>query len=341
MMKQSMVLLFSTIFIFLSQLSALESQSQNKIQWLSNYEEAINLSKSSSKPVILFFTGSDWCTWCNKLEEEVLNTAEFYQDAGSKFIFVKLDFPLNSPLSPQLTAQNKQLQKKYDIRSFPTIILLDGQSQQQIGITGYRQGGGKQYATHLFKMVNDFSTYRDKMQNLEQKKFSSLELKHLYERAKEIGQESDANRLMMLGMQSEHPQFFMTERYRFLVNEGRLADKEAVLLKKRLLELDPSNEYQTHYLLAVIDFEACCENSDNHTPEAVVAPLIAYIDRFGKQDQENLWRLQMIISQVFFDGNDLNRALKFAQDSYESAPSSVKPEIATAVKNIKSQIFKK
>src|SRR3989339_2036693 len=76
-------------------LSAANSQhtTLSTIQWHTNYDEAAELAKTKSVPLVLFFTGSDWCTWCTKLEKEALDTKEFARLVGDKFVFVKLDFP--------------------------------------------------------------------------------------------------------------------------------------------------------------------------------------------------------------------------------------------------------
>lgn len=287
-----------------------------------------------------FFTGSDWCSWCNKLEEEVFDDPEFAQAAADQFIFLKLDFPLNTSLPANLAAQNKQLQKKFDIRSFPTVILIDANYQQQIGTTGYRAGGGKQYATHLFGMVNDYAGYKGKMRSLGQQKLSSADLRQLYEKAKALSLDNDARLVLRIGMETEDNLFFLTEQYRFLVGEGQIAGQEAVALKLQLLNGDPQNLRKTHYHLAVIDFEAGYENSEREdlSADALVAPLLQYIERFGAQDKENLWRLQMIISQVYFDKSRLTDSLRYAKQAYLSAPASVQSEIAMAIKNIEMQL---
>ena len=43
------------------------------LQWQQNYDEALRLSKESGKPVFAFFTGSDWCGWCIRLDREILS----------------------------------------------------------------------------------------------------------------------------------------------------------------------------------------------------------------------------------------------------------------------------
>ncbi len=339
-MKKFLSVLFTMLcvqFFCLSQAEA--NATQTKINWLTNYEDAVNQSKASSKPIVLFFTGSDWCGWCNKLDEEALDTADFAQAAGDKFIFVKLDFPLNTSLPPQQTAQNKQLQKKFDIRSFPTIVILDSQQQQQIGTTGYRPGGGKQYAQHLLKMVSDYSSYKGKMSSLDNHQLSGEALRDLYTQANELGLHNDAIKIVKAGMKSDEEQYFLTERYRFLVSEGQMRDQEALDLRERLLKSDPENENSIHYQVAVIDFEATCEDAakENFSPEKAVAPLVAYINKFGDQDKSNLWRIQMIIAQVYFDKNKHSEALEYAQKAKDNAPASVQNEIALVIKNIQSQ----
>ena len=131
----------------------------------------------------------------------------------------------------------------------------------------------------------------------------------------------------------------MIERYRLMAKEGLLSSAEAVQLKQKLTDLDPENDSRIQYQIALIDFEANNDlDKEQRAPEIAVAPLVDYINKFGAKDKENLWRLQMIISQVYFDKNNLEEALKFAENSFDSAPQSAKGEISMAIKSIQSQI---
>lgn len=179
----------------------------SQINWQTNYEQAVSQAKASNKPILLFFTGSDWCGWCKKIDQEVFVTPEFANVAGDKFIFVKVDFPLSNPLPPNVDAQNKELQKKFDIRGFPTIVLLDP-NQQQIGVTGYRPGGGASYADHLLKMTKDYTSYKQKVGLLNKQPFSSQELQELFAKARELAQEDDVKKIVLVGMQGDSPRFF-------------------------------------------------------------------------------------------------------------------------------------
>jgi protein disulfide-isomerase len=308
--------------------------SGSRITWMTNYEEAVNASKSSSKPLLMFFTGSDWCGWCNKLEEESLDSPEFSQAAAAKFVFLKLDFPLYSSQDPKLKKQNEQLKQKFGIRSYPTIVLFDAQQNQQMGTTGYRAGGGKQYADHLQKMVNDYNSYKRKMSALESESLTEKELKLLYDKSQELKLAGDSKSIIKRGMGSSDPIFFSLEQYRLFGEEGCINCKEAMDLRTQLFAGDPKNEKGVHYKVALIEYETYCLQKEK-TYESAVDPLVAYLNQFGSSDIENAWRLQMIISQVYLDGNQMPNALRHAEASYKAAPESARGQIAQTIHSIR------
>jgi protein disulfide-isomerase len=170
MMKQlSFILLTALAFCWLSSAQAATATSQ--IHWHENYADAAKLSASTGKPIFLLFTGSDWCTYCIKLENEVFATPEFSQDLANRLIFVKLDYPPKASVPPQIKEQNEALKRKFNIQGFPTVILLDSKGGQ-IGVTGYKTGGGKSYADHIQKLLNNHSAYLQKMNTAESQKLS-------------------------------------------------------------------------------------------------------------------------------------------------------------------------
>lgn len=154
-MKQKLITLLFTLLLsgIIPQIEA------EQIEWMTSYDEALHQAKETTKPIVLFFTGSDWCTWCHKLENESLQTPEFAQSAGKDFIFLKLDFPMKKGQDSKVTEQNKGLQQKFSVRSFPSIIVLDANGDL-VGATGYRPGGGRQYGEHLKNMVEEYSLFQ-------------------------------------------------------------------------------------------------------------------------------------------------------------------------------------
>ncbi len=332
--------LFTALVFYFSGAQAAQDEGK-KIAWLTDYEKAVQLSRAASKPIVLFFTGSDWCGWCNKLEKEALDTEEFANSAADSLIFVKINFPMKSKLDSKTAQQNETLQKKFGVRSFPSVIVVDPE-QQALGVTGYRAGGGKQYAQHLHKMVSEYTAYKKQMQRLGHHQFSGKDLKRLYQKAHELGLENDTNLLTREGINSDQAHFFLAERYRHLVKGGQMQSTEAVSLKEKLLGIDPDNLQLTHYQVAIIDFEGLSEQLEmgSLTPEMTVTPLVDYIVKHSKKDKENIWRLNMVISQVYLEKNKYAEALKYAQDSHAAAPTSIQPEISMAINNIKERIEK-
>jgi len=121
-------------------------------EWLTDYEAALRKAKAEDKPILLDFTGSDWCGWCIKLKKEVFDQPAFKKFAADNLVLVELDFPMRKPQSPSLKAQNRKLQTQFRIEGYPTIVLLDS-SGKEIARTGYRSGGAEAYIKHLQELL--------------------------------------------------------------------------------------------------------------------------------------------------------------------------------------------
>ena len=122
------------------------------LNWLDNLEKAQEISKEKEIPIFVDFTGSDWCGWCIKLTEEVFSKEEFIQYSAENLVLVKLDFPRAIPQTAETKAYNENLARKYGIRGFPTILLLDSEGQV-IAQTGYQYGGAVKYVEHLQELL--------------------------------------------------------------------------------------------------------------------------------------------------------------------------------------------
>ena len=117
-------------------------------QWLTDLPKAQEQAKKENKLVLMDFTGSDWCGWCIKLKKEVFDTKEFKEYADKNLVLVELDFPRKKEQSDELKKANKELQKKYKIQGYPTIIVLDGEGKQ-VGELGYMKGGPEPFIKKL------------------------------------------------------------------------------------------------------------------------------------------------------------------------------------------------
>ena len=120
--------------------------------WLTDYEQALSVAKEHDLPVLINFSGSDWCIWCVKLMDEVFDKEEFKAYAKENLVLLNLDFPKQSKQSKEVQAANQALAERFRIEGFPTVILLNSDGEV-IGRTGYRDGGPKPYIEHLKQMI--------------------------------------------------------------------------------------------------------------------------------------------------------------------------------------------
>lgn len=113
---------------------------QAQAGWIANYDRALDIAKAQNKKILLNFTGSDWCGWCIKLDKEVFSQAKFLNYAKDNYVLVKLDFPKRSQLPAGLKQQNERLAKKFNVRGFPTVVVLNSNGKKY-STGGYVRGG--------------------------------------------------------------------------------------------------------------------------------------------------------------------------------------------------------
>lgn len=104
--------------------------------WETNYEAALAQAAKENKPLLLDFTGSDWCGACIALSNKVFSTKEFKDWAKNNVVLVELDFP-QKPQAPDLARQNMALQSQYGIEGFPTLVLLNAKGKEITRKVGY------------------------------------------------------------------------------------------------------------------------------------------------------------------------------------------------------------
>ena len=83
-MKKSIVLLALCLF-------ALTGWSAEG--WMTDFEKAKKKAKNENKTLLLDFSGSDWCSWCIKLDEEVFQKDIWKAYAKEHLVQVLIDFP--------------------------------------------------------------------------------------------------------------------------------------------------------------------------------------------------------------------------------------------------------
>ena len=136
------------IYILLISIFTTAFVSAQELTWHTDMSKASDFAIKEKKPLLMFFTGSDWCGWCIRLQKEVFQTDEFKKWAHENVVLVELDFPKRTPQDDKIKAQNRQLQSMFKVRGYPTIWFVNPEvnSEKQVnlkslGKTGYVAGG--------------------------------------------------------------------------------------------------------------------------------------------------------------------------------------------------------
>lgn len=111
-------------------------------EWLTNLEEAQAVSQQNSRPILMVFSGSDWCKPCILLRRQVFNSPEFQAYAEKNLVLLELDFPAQkkNKLSKKQTAHNEALADQFNPKgAFPLAVVINHE-EQVLGHFAYTPG---------------------------------------------------------------------------------------------------------------------------------------------------------------------------------------------------------
>lgn len=113
--------------------------------WESDMGAALEQAKARKCHVLVLFTGSDWCTWCQRMDAEVYSRPEFAAYAHGKFVLLKLDYPHHSAQPDDVRLQNMETLHRFGINGFPNALILDQNENTVAQFQGYRPGGPENF----------------------------------------------------------------------------------------------------------------------------------------------------------------------------------------------------
>ena len=106
--------------------------------WQQDFSNAEKLTKSKDKPLLTFFTGSDWCGPCKMLVSDVFESEKFNKEVQNDFVLYEADFPRNKDLvTTSQRSDNYKLKNKYNVSSYPTIVIVNGKGKALGKMKGY------------------------------------------------------------------------------------------------------------------------------------------------------------------------------------------------------------
>ncbi|MCP5469403.1 MAG: thioredoxin family protein [Chlamydiales bacterium] len=285
-MKRALFTLFTVI-----------SFQAHALEWKQSFEEGVFQSQEEKKPLLLFFTASDWSGWSMKFKDDVLDSDAFKEKIGESFICVEIDSPLHAPPAPE--------KERFSVDEFPTLLLL-APDQKEIARFGYLPMSGEQLAHDLLFVVAQDQDLSYLLNLLTRGERTQTILKKAYDLAQELCAQEAIDQVLDYGIESKEPGFYLVEKYRRTLDLG---------LKKSIEE---SGDVELLYNVALIDFQAS---------PTKIAPLEHFLEMHGEKVQKHRWQLEMMIAQFYLEKGDAEQALEHAEIAEESAPRSRVDEI--------------
>ncbi len=108
--------------------------------WKTDFSLAKKEAVAQNKPILLVFSGSDWCAPCIKLDKSIWQSAEFKKYASDNLILERADFPKKkqNQLEAVIKQQNQDLAEIYNQNGvFPLVVILD-KTGKVLGTTSYK-----------------------------------------------------------------------------------------------------------------------------------------------------------------------------------------------------------
>ncbi|MEN8839025.1 MAG: thioredoxin family protein [Flavobacteriales bacterium] len=102
-----------------------KSEGASELKWYTDFTQAHELSQKTGKPIFGFFTGSDWCGWCKRLQANVFAKENFKEWADKSVILLELDFPRRTQLPPKVMQQNRELAQLFKVKGYPTVWIFN------------------------------------------------------------------------------------------------------------------------------------------------------------------------------------------------------------------------
>jgi thioredoxin-related protein len=313
-----------------SKINAIQADN-NFLLWQEDFDIAQEIAMKEQRPLFVLFTGSDWCKNCLILEEQILSHASFIEKVKERFIFVKIDYPLKRKLSQSVIQKNQKLKEIFNVSGFPTavICLTTG---EKLFFAGRFPIEPKECAELFIKELDKAYDLSHALIEFDQKKeaFTVRNLEELYKKAKLLGKTNEAAMIMKVGLEKEEDNaFFLQEKFRFLLDEGKLEDGETLAVKEKLAIQDFDNTKGHNLYMALCEFQ--CLSKSCPDPKKVSAPLSRYLKDFGTIDNENNWRVELMLAHYHSSIKEKEKALSFFKEALRNAPQCLKADIEADV----------
>ncbi len=109
--------------------------------WQFELKRAQELAQEQNHPILLVFSGSDWCAPCIRMEKKIWQSDAFKLYSSKHLVLLKADFPRKkaNQLSEQQQVQNRLLAEQYNPQGYFPFVVLINQDGKQTSPIHYRK----------------------------------------------------------------------------------------------------------------------------------------------------------------------------------------------------------
>lgn len=126
-MKVKLLFALALVLLVLA-LSPLFRSSRASINWHSDQAEAFDQAATQNLPVLVFLY-TDWCSYCRQMDGTTFQDPEVVSQMANEYVWLRL----NAEKDPE----GVQLQRRFFVSGFPTLLILDSAGREIDRLQGY------------------------------------------------------------------------------------------------------------------------------------------------------------------------------------------------------------
>ena len=132
-----------------------------RAQSLKKTQDAFSIARELQRPVLLIFSGSDWCLPCQWLEEKIFSDTVFKNFAKDNLVILKADFPQKQKLPQEQTGINEKLAEEFNPEGTFPLLELVTPKRTVLTLLQYINYSPKEFVNQINEILQSSSMWKE------------------------------------------------------------------------------------------------------------------------------------------------------------------------------------